>query len=63
MTSTDGSFRIGLLGYGTVGSAFAELLPSQAERIELVTGLRPELSGILTRSQGSFEDLLERSDL
>ncbi|HZU60655.1 MAG TPA: homoserine dehydrogenase [Solirubrobacteraceae bacterium] len=63
MTSADGSFRVGLLGHGTVGRAFAELLADQASRIELVTGLRPELSGILTRTQGSFEDLLARSDL
>ena len=56
-------FRIGLLGNGTVGSAFAELLPSQAARIEAVTGLRPELSGVLTRSGGDFDDILERSDL
>jgi homoserine dehydrogenase len=46
-----------------VGRAFAVLLADQAERIELATGLRPELSGILTRSEGSFEDLLARSDL
>ena len=32
-------------------------------RIERVTGLRPELSGVLTRSSGSFEDILERSEL
>src|SRR5581483_2119349 len=57
------AFRVGLLGHGTVGSAFAELLPSQAERIELVTGLRPEISGVLTRSRGSFDELLEQSDL
>jgi homoserine dehydrogenase len=56
-------FRVGLLGHGTVGSAFAELLPREADRIELVTGLRPELSGIVTRSSGSFDELLERSDL
>jgi homoserine dehydrogenase len=61
--SSQRTFRVGLLGHGTVGRAFAELLPEQADRIELVTGLRPELSGILTRSQGSFEELLERSDL
>jgi homoserine dehydrogenase len=61
--SPDGLFRVGLLGHGTVGSAFAELLPRRAERIELTTGLRPELSGIVTRSQGSFDELLERSDL
>src|SRR5581483_1911755 len=52
------AFRVGLLGHGTVGSAFAELLPSQAERIELVTGLRPEISGVLTRSRGSFDELI-----
>ena len=63
MTSPDGVFRVGLLGCGTVGSAFAELLPVQAPRIERLTGLRPELSGIMTRSSGSFEDILERSDL
>jgi homoserine dehydrogenase len=61
--STDTTFRVGLLGHGTVGRAFAELLPVEAERIELLTGLRPELTGVLTRSQGSFEELLERSDL
>jgi homoserine dehydrogenase len=56
-------FRVGLLGHGTVGSAFAQLLPEHAERIAVLTGLRPELSGVLTRSRGSFEELLERSDL
>ncbi len=57
------TFRVGLLGHGTVGRAFAELLPQQADRILVVTGLRPEIQGILTRSQGSFDELLERSDL
>jgi homoserine dehydrogenase len=57
------TFRIGLLGHGTVGSAFANLLPEQTERIERVTGLRLELSGIVTRSQGSFDELLASSDL
>ena len=57
-------FRVGLLGHGTVGSAFADLLPRQADRIARITGLRPELSGVLTRSSGgSFEDLLAQSDL
>jgi homoserine dehydrogenase len=56
-------FRVGLLGHGTVGSAFARLLSAQADRITVITGLRPELSGVLTRSRGSFEDILERSDL
>ena len=63
MISSDGTFRVGLLGHGTVGSAFAALLPEQAARIERITGLRPELSGILTRERGSFEEILGRSDL
>ncbi len=64
MTSTDGVFRVGLLGHGTVGGAFAALLPAHAERVARLTGLRPELSGVLTRrGGGSFEELLERSDL
>ncbi|MEA2376276.1 MAG: homoserine dehydrogenase [Thermoleophilaceae bacterium] len=58
---TSEPFRIGLLGHGTVGSAFAELLEERAGAIEAEVGLRPELSGVLTRSQGDFEDLLERS--
>jgi homoserine dehydrogenase len=63
VTSADGVFRVGLLGHGTVGSAFASLLPQHADRIERTTGLRPELSGVMTRSSGSFEEILEGSDL
>src|SRR5690349_11961154 len=56
-------FGVGLLGFGTVGSAFAELLQARADEVEAVTGLRPELTGVLTRSRGSFEDILAASDL
>jgi homoserine dehydrogenase len=56
-------FRVGLLGHGTVGSAFAQLLPARSQRIEQITGLRPELSGVLTRSRGSFAEIMEGSDL
>jgi homoserine dehydrogenase len=56
-------FRVGLLGHGTVGAALAELLPEHAARVAALTGLEPELSGVLTRSRGSFADILERSDL
>jgi homoserine dehydrogenase len=56
-------FRVGLLGFGTVGSAFAELLEARADEVEAVTGLRPELTGVLTRSRGSFDDILAASDL
>ena len=58
-----GTFRVGLLGRGTVGGAFAELLEARADAIAPVTGLRPELSGVLTRSSGDFEAILAGSDL
>jgi homoserine dehydrogenase len=57
------SFRVGLLGHGTVGSAFATLLESRAPQIELTTGLRPEITGVLTRSRGTFEEIVDGSDL
>jgi homoserine dehydrogenase len=57
------TFRVGLLGHGTVGSAFHELLEERAPAIEASTGWRPEISGVLTRSRGDFEDIVERSDL
>jgi homoserine dehydrogenase len=57
------TFRVGLLGHGTVGAAFHELLEQRAGAIEAATGMRPEISGVLTRTRGEFEDLLERSDL
>jgi homoserine dehydrogenase len=56
-------FRVGLLGHGTVGAAFAQLLPRHANRVERITGLRPSLAGVVTRSSGSFEELLPRCDL
>jgi homoserine dehydrogenase len=57
------TFRVGLLGHGTVGAAFHELLDQRADAIEASTGLRPEISGVLTRSRGEFDDIVERSDL
>ena len=57
------TFRVGLLGHGTVGAAFAVLLDERAEAVGRVTGLRPELSGVLTRSRGDFEQILSDSDL
>jgi homoserine dehydrogenase len=55
--------RIGLLGRGTVGGAFAELLAARADAVELATGRRPEIAGVLTREDGDFGEILERSDL
>ena len=57
------TFRVGLLGHGTVGAAFHQLLDERADAIEAVTGMRPEISGVLTRSRGDFDDILDRSDL
>jgi homoserine dehydrogenase len=57
------TFRVGVLGAGTVGAAFRELVESRADAIGAEMGLRPEISGVLTRSGGDFEDILERSDL
>ncbi len=56
-------FRIGVLGRGTVGAAFAELVVEHADRIQRITGLRPELSGVLSRSSGDFSEILDNSEL
>ena len=55
--------RIGLLGRGTVGGAFAGLLAERADAVEAATGRRPQIAGVLTRSEGDFGEILERSDL
>ena len=55
--------RIGLLGHGTVGAAFATLLADRADAVEAATGRRPEIAGVLTRGEGDFGAILERSDL
>ncbi|MEV4419614.1 homoserine dehydrogenase [Patulibacter sp. NPDC049589] len=56
-------FRVGLLGHGTVGSAVDLLLPERADAIAHVTGLRPEVTGVLTTSRGDFEEILANADL
>jgi homoserine dehydrogenase len=55
--------RIGLLGRGNVGGAFAALLAERAAAVEAATGRRPELAGVFTRSEGDFGAILEGSDL
>src|SRR5215207_2632910 len=57
------TYRVGLLGHGTVGAAFETLLTERAEDIAHITGFKPEVSGVLTRSRGNFEELLNGSDL
>ncbi len=56
-------FRVGLLGHGTVGSAFAELLAERADEIERFNGRRPVICGVLTRTRGDFEQILADADL
>jgi len=56
-------YRIGLLGHGVVGSAFEALLDERKADIESATGRSPEIGGILTRSRGNFQEILERSDV
>ncbi len=60
---SEATFRIGLLGHGTVGAAFDALLAERADAILPVTGMRPEVVGVLTRSRGDFEQILAGSDL
>jgi homoserine dehydrogenase len=57
------TFRVGLLGHGTVGSAFEALLAERADAFVPITGMRPEITGVLTSSRGSFDEVLENSDL
>jgi homoserine dehydrogenase len=55
--------RIGLLGRGTVGGAFAELVEQRAAAVEETTGRRPEIGGVLTSSEGDAEQIIGESDL
>jgi homoserine dehydrogenase len=61
--SGQGPFRVGLLGHGTVGAAFATLLDERADEIERFNGRRPVLGGVLTRSRGDFAEILADADL
>jgi len=54
---------VGLLGHGTVGSAFRELLEERAGTIAAELGLRPEIAGVLTTREGDFDQILRDSDL
>ena len=57
------SIRIGLLGRGTVGGAFAELLAERADAVAESTGRRPEIAGVLTRSEGDADQIVADSDV
>jgi homoserine dehydrogenase len=55
--------RIGLLGRGTVGAAFHDLLSERAEAIAAAAGRRPEIVGVLRRSEGDYEAILEQAEI
>jgi homoserine dehydrogenase len=55
--------RIGVLGKGTVGGAFAALLAERADEVAAAAGRRPENSGVLSRSDGDFDSILSESEI
>jgi homoserine dehydrogenase len=63
MSEAATTVRIGLLGHGTVGGAFAKLIAERAAAVEAASGRRPEISGILRTSEGDFDQILADSDL
>jgi homoserine dehydrogenase len=63
MSEGSKAIRVGVLGKGTVGGAFLDLLAERSDAVEAATGRRPEVAGVLTRSEGDFAEILERSDV
>ena len=63
MSDSESTFNIGLLGHGTVGAAFAALVDQRAGDIERITGKRPRISGVLTRSRGDAAQIAGDADL
>jgi homoserine dehydrogenase len=54
---------VGLLGRGTVGSAFVAEFNATANSIAESLGFRPVISGVLRRSEGDFEQILRDSSV
>ncbi len=46
-----------------MGGAFADLVEQRADAVEEATGRRPEIGGVLTRSDGHAEQIIEGCDL
>ena len=55
--------KVGILGRGTVGAAFRDLLDERADMVEEVSGRRPEVTGILSSKDGDFDEILAASDI
>jgi homoserine dehydrogenase len=55
--------NVGILGKGTVGGAFRELLTERADMVEEVSGRRPKVTGVLSQKDGDFEEILAASDV
>lgn len=64
-TTEQRTLRIGLLGRGTVGSAFERLLDERGEQIETRHGVRPRITRVLSRDdpdsflRGSYDVVVE----
>jgi homoserine dehydrogenase len=58
-----GPVMVGLLGHGTVGAAVASMIEQRADAIASLTGRPPTVCGVLTRSSGSFAEILDRSEV
>jgi homoserine dehydrogenase len=59
----NGDVHVGILGKGTVGGAFQELLTDRAEMVAEVSGRRPKLTGVLSSKRGDFDEILAASDI
>jgi homoserine dehydrogenase len=55
--------HVGILGKGTVGGAFKELLTDRAEMVAEVSGRRPKVTGVLSSKKGNFDEILAASDI
>jgi homoserine dehydrogenase len=54
---------VGILGKGTVGGAFHDLLSERAEMVAEVSGRRPRVTGVLSSKEGDFDEILDASDV
>jgi homoserine dehydrogenase len=55
--------NVGILGRGTVGGAFRNLLTDRAEMVAEVSGRRPKVSGVLSTGEGDFDQILAASEI